>query len=110
MVERRVMVGVEGLVLVTKDGAVRLEVRAKPRAKRSGIVGAKGGALEVSLAAPPVDGAANDELVRVLAAALGVPRRQLALVRGESSRTKLVEVTGLSEADVRARIEAATSK
>jgi uncharacterized protein (TIGR00251 family) len=93
--------------LVDKDGAVRIEIHAKPRAKKSRILGARGDALEVSLAAPPVDGAANDELVRTLADALGVPRRQVVLVRGESSRQKLVEVTGLSLEEVRARLERA---
>jgi len=87
--------------LVEKDGAVRFEVHAKPRAKKSAVLGPRGDAVEVSLAAPPVEGAANDELLRVLAKALGVARRQLALVRGETSRTKLVEVTGLPAEEVR---------
>lgn len=93
--------------LVDKDGAVRFEVHAKPRAKRSRVVGPRGDALEVSLAAPPVDGAANEELVRTLAEALGVPRRHVSLVRGDASRHKLVEVTGLSAEEVRARLERA---
>ena len=87
-----------------KDGVVRFEVHAKPRAKKSRVLGAKGDALEVSLAAPPVDGAANDELVRLLAEILEVPRRQVTIARGTSSRTKLVEVSGLDEATVRARL------
>jgi uncharacterized protein (TIGR00251 family) len=90
--------------LAGKDGVVRFEVHAKPRAKKSRVIGAKGDALEVSLAAPPVDGAANDELVRLLAEVLDVPRRQVTIARGTSSRTKLVEVSGLDEATVRARL------
>jgi uncharacterized protein len=90
--------------LVEKDGAVRFEVHAKPRAKKSRVLGSRGDALEVSLAAPPVDGAANEELVRTLADALGVPKRQVVLVRGDSSRQKLVAVTGLSAEEVRARL------
>lgn len=86
--------------LVEKDGAVRVEVHAKPRAKKSRIVGIRGDAVEVSLAAPPVDGAANEELVRTLADALEVPKRQVQFVRGESSRTKLIAVTGLSVDEV----------
>ena len=93
--------------LVDKGSAVRFEVHAKPRAKKSRVLGPKGDALEVSLAAPPVDGAANEELVRTLADALGVPKRQVSLVRGEGSRQKLVEVTGLSVEEVRARLERA---
>jgi uncharacterized protein (TIGR00251 family) len=91
--------------LSEKDGAVRFEVRAKPRASKSRVLGWKGDALEVSLAAPPVDGAANEELVRVLADALGVARRQIAIARGEGSRTKLVEVSGASLDQVRSRLD-----
>lgn len=90
--------------LVEKDGAVRFEVHAKPRARTSRVVGVHGEALAVALAAPPVDGAANDELVRMLAAALSVPRRAVSVVRGHASREKLVEVRGLSAEEIRARL------
>jgi uncharacterized protein (TIGR00251 family) len=80
---------------------VTFEVRAKPNAKRSAIRGARDGALEVRLAAPPVDGAANDELVAVLALALGLPRRDVHLVHGASSRIKRIEVRGLDVEEVR---------
>jgi uncharacterized protein (TIGR00251 family) len=93
--------------LVDKDGAIRFEVHAKPRAKKSRLVGERGDALEIALAAPPVDGAANEELVRFVARLLGVPRRQVALVRGETSREKLVAVTGLSLAELGALLQAA---
>jgi uncharacterized protein (TIGR00251 family) len=93
--------------LVEKEGAVRFEVHAKPRAKKSRVVGMRGDALEVALAAPPVDGAANEELVRVLARALGVAKREVELVRGDSSRQKLVAISGLSVAEVEARLRAA---
>jgi uncharacterized protein (TIGR00251 family) len=85
---------------------VRIAVKAKPRAKTSRVVRAEGTSIEVALAAPPVDGAANDELLRVLAEVLGVPRSALAIVRGASARQKLVEVQGLSEPDVIARLRA----
>ena len=78
--------------LSEKDGTIRFEVHAKPRAKKSRIVGPRGDALEVALAAPPVDGAANEELVRILAKALDVPRRNVHIVRGETSQKKLVAV------------------
>jgi uncharacterized protein (TIGR00251 family) len=96
------------LALVVKDGEVRFEVHAKPRAKKSAIVGVRspGGALEVAIAAPPVDGAANEELVATLARALGVPKRDVRIVRGEGGRSKLLAVTGLREAEVRARLAA----
>jgi uncharacterized protein (TIGR00251 family) len=93
--------------LLEKDGAVRFEVRAKPRAKKSKLVGSRGDAIAIALAAPPVDGAANDELIRFLAQVLGIPRRSVELVRGESSREKLVAVTGVAAAEVEARLRAA---
>jgi hypothetical protein len=91
----------------TRDGGVRVEVRARPRARKSRLAGAREGALLVDLAAPPVDGAANAELVEVLAAALGVPRRDVTLVRGDTGRTKLVEVRGIAADEVRRRLSEA---
>ena len=79
-------------------------VRAKPNAKRSAIAGVREGALEVRLAATPIDGAANDELVAVLASALGVPRRDVQLAHGGSSRIKRIEVRGLHVEEVRTRL------
>jgi uncharacterized protein (TIGR00251 family) len=90
--------------LVAKGDAVRFEVHARPRAKKSRVLGVREGRLDVSLAAPPVDGAANEELVATLAKALGVPKSRVSLVRGESGRTKLVEVRGLTLDEVRARL------
>jgi uncharacterized protein len=90
-----------------KDGELRFEVHAKPRAKRTSIGADTSGALEVALAAPPVDGAANEELVHVLAKALGVPRRAVRVVRGEGSRHKLVAVSGVALDELLARLAAA---
>jgi uncharacterized protein (TIGR00251 family) len=92
------------LPVTTHGGAVRIAVAAKPRSRASRIGAPRDGALVVHLAAPPVDGAANDELVAVLAAALGVPKRDVVLVRGESSRHKVVEVRGVSEGQARERL------
>src|ERR1700733_16279656 len=89
---------------VSRDGGVTFGVHAKPNAKRSAITGVRDGALEVRVAAPPVDGAANDELVATLASALRVPRRDVHLVQGASSRAKRIEVQGLSVDEVRARL------
>jgi uncharacterized protein len=91
----------------TREGAVRLEVRARPRARASRVIGVRGGAVVVDLAAPPVDGAANAELIATLARALSIPRREVELVRGDSSRLKVVEVRGIAESDVAARLLAA---
>ncbi len=69
---------------------------------------AEGISVDVALAAPPVDGAANDELVRVLSEVLGVPRSALSIVRGTSGRRKVVEVEGATAAEVIERLAAAT--
>lgn len=65
-----------------------LAVSVVPNAKRTGADGLHDGALRVRLAAPPVDGKANETLVAWVAAELGVPRRQVALVRGQTARRK----------------------
>ena len=79
---------------VEKDGVVTFSVRVVPRASRSEIVGEHDGALRVRIAAPPVDGAANDELVRLLARAFDVPRSAIEISAGHASKLKTVRVTG----------------
>ena len=74
------------------DGGWTLAVRVQPGARRSEIVGELGDELKVRLAAPPVDGRANAELVRFVAELAGVPRRNVRLTLGHSSRSKVVEV------------------
>lgn len=75
-------------------GAVTFGVRVVARASRSAVAGEHGGALRVRVAAPPVDGAANEELVRTLAKALNVPPRAVEIVSGLSSKMKSVRVRG----------------
>jgi uncharacterized protein (TIGR00251 family) len=81
---------------------VRVAVHVQPRASRSEIVGVHGAALKVRLQAPPVDGAANEALVTLLAEQLGVPQRSVRVVAGTTSRAKTVEIDGSTEAAVRA--------
>ncbi|WP_203046751.1 DUF167 domain-containing protein [Pimelobacter simplex] len=72
-----------------------LAVRVQPGASRTGAAGpagVEGAELKVRLASPPVDGRANDELVRWLAKELGVPKGAVVLVRGQASRSKLVRI------------------
>ena len=80
--------------------SVRITIRAKPRAKKSRISHAEGLTVDVQLSAPPVDGAANEELLRVLAAALRIRVSALSLVLGQSSKNKVVEVRDLDAATV----------
>lgn len=91
----------------SSDGAVRVTVRAKPRARQSRIVRAEGLTVEVALAAPPVDGAANEALVETLAAALSVGKQSVRLVQGAGSKSKVVEVLGLTADQVRELLAAA---
>jgi hypothetical protein len=85
--------------------STRLAVHVQPRAARSEVVGEHGGALKIRLAAPPVDGAANEALVEFVAARLGLPRRQVRLVGGAASRRKLLEIDGMDAATVAARLQ-----
>ena len=88
------------LTVLPAHDAVRFAVRVQQRASRSEIVGMHGDAMKVRLSAPPVDGAANDALVELIAAALGVGRRAVHIVSGMSSRSKVVEVEGVTAAAV----------
>ena len=81
-----------------------IDVRVIPRARRTESSGERDGAFVIRLAAPPVDGAANDALVEFLSDALNVPRRAVRIVSGERSRRKRVEIDGLTRADVEARL------
>ena len=81
-----------------------LAVRVIPRARRTEIAGRRGGAVLVRLAAPPVDGAANEALLAFLSDRLGVPRRRLALLRGAASRDKVVDVEGMAASEVLRRL------
>jgi uncharacterized protein (TIGR00251 family) len=76
------------------DGRISFRVRVVPRASRTQIMGVQEDALRVRLAAPPVEGAANEELVRALARELRVPARAVEITSGHASRLKQVRVSG----------------
>jgi uncharacterized protein (TIGR00251 family) len=84
--------------------AVTILVHVQPRAKRTEVVGWHGDAVKIRLAAPPVAGAANAELVRFLADRLDVPRASVTLVAGAAGRRKRVTVRGVTEADALKRL------
>jgi uncharacterized protein (TIGR00251 family) len=94
------------LMVQEREGAVRFTVRVQPRNSRSAVVGVHVGALKVKLNAAPVDGAANEELVDLLAEWLGVPARAITIVQGAAARSKVLEVTGISADQVRRRADA----
>lgn len=85
-------------------GAVVLTIHVQPGAKAAGVAGTYGDALKIRIAAPPVDGRANEALLDFLASRLGVPRRAVSLVAGESSRRKRVRVDGATADAVVARL------
>lgn len=77
-----------------QNGELQFKVQVVPRASRTEIVGEHNGALKIRLAAPPVDGAANEELVRLLASKLKVPRAAVQITSGHHSKAKVLKVTG----------------
>lgn len=81
----------------TAEG-IRLRLQIQPRASRTAVAGLHGDSLRIRLAAPPVDGAANDELIRFLAALLGVPTRAVGITAGHAGRRKTVRVEGVDAA------------
>jgi len=78
------------------NGSLTFKVQVVPRASRSELVGEHDGALRVRIAAPPVDGAANQELIRTLARAFGVSRSAIEITSGQTSKRKEVRVVGAS--------------
>ncbi len=83
---------------------VRVRLHVQPRASRSELAGRHGDAIKVRLTAPPVDGAANEALLRFLALRLEVPRSALSLVAGESGRAKVVAIEAISSEDASRRL------
>lgn len=81
--------------------AARVTVRVQPRASRTEVVGEHGDAIRIRIAAPPVDGAANRELLSFLARQVGVAQSAVRLAGGGSGRTKIVEIDDVDAADVR---------
>ena len=87
---------------------MRLSLRVQPGARRTALLGRlSNGDWKVAVAAPPIDGRANEAVVELMSELLGLKRRQVAVARGTSSRDKLIEIEGLRESEANARLEAA---
>src|SRR2546422_8030576 len=84
---------------------VTLSLRVQPRASHNAVVGWTGDTLNIRLTAPPVEGAANAACVAFLADLLDLPQSQLEILTGARSRTKLVQITGLSQEEVYVRLK-----
>ena len=88
----------------TEDGAT-FAVKASAGGKRNAVVGVHGDALKVAVSAPRDKGRANEALVEVLAEALGVPKKSVALIKGETSTDKRFRIAGLNAAALRKRLD-----
>lgn len=87
-------------------GGVQITLKVQPRASRNEVGGMMGTELRVRVTAPPVDDAANAAVAELLAKTLGCPRGAVQLVKGRTSRHKVVQVTGLDAATVEAKLSA----
>jgi uncharacterized protein (TIGR00251 family) len=84
--------------LTARDGGVVLALHIQPGAKKTEVCGLHGDALKIRLAAPPVDGKANDALIEFLARVLSVPRSSVELLSGQTSRAKRLRIDGIDAA------------
>jgi uncharacterized protein len=91
------------MIQATGEG-ITISIRVIPRAARSGLAGVRNGALVVRLQAPPVEGAANAELIALIAATLDVPKKAVSIISGERSRQKRVQVFGIDGATAKSRL------
>src|SRR5581483_1555786 len=91
------------IIRETSDGA-SFAIKVHPRAKKNAINGEVGDALKVSIAAPPVEGRANEACIEFFAKLLKVPRSSVTIAAGQNSRNKVIQVARLSAEDVRARL------
>src|SRR5947209_18925319 len=87
-----------------KDGVI-LSVKLQPRASANSIEAPLGNELRVKVTAPPVDAAANEALIRLLAEQLGVPRNRIELLRGHTSRHKQLKLYGVSVAQLLSKVK-----
>ncbi|MCD9189147.1 MAG: DUF167 domain-containing protein [Pyrinomonadaceae bacterium] len=84
------------LKITEKDDSIIFSVRVVPRASKSEIVGEHDGALRVRIASPPVDGAANAELVRLFAKTFGVSKSEIEITGGQTSKSKQIKISGVT--------------
>jgi uncharacterized protein (TIGR00251 family) len=85
------------IAFTEKGDSITFTVRVVPRASKSEIIGEHDGALKVRIASPPVDGAANEELIKLLSKTFGVSKSAVAIVSGHSSKLKQVKIAGIGK-------------
>ncbi len=86
-----------------RNGELTFRVRVVPRASKTAVAGELDGAVKIRIASPPVDGAANEELIRFLAKLLDVRRSDIEIIGGQTSKSKIVRVSGNSAEAVRGK-------
>ncbi len=86
--------------MTQRDGEVRITCRIQPRAGRSKVKDVQGGSVRIALAAPPVDGRANEELRDFLSDKLDIPKSAVSIVHGDKGRDKIVACAGVDRATV----------
>ena len=92
------------LLIHESDGGVSFAVKVHPRARKNAITGELGGALKVSLTTPPVEGRANEACIELFSKLLKLPRSSITIASGQTSRQKVIRVSGISAEEVRRRI------
>ena len=85
---------------------IAFAVKVQPRARRNAVTGSVGDALKLALTAPPVDGRANQALIEFLAELFEIPRASVTIASGETSRNKMVRITGISKLAIERKLEA----
>lgn len=90
------------LRITVREGRALVDVHVVPRSSKSAVVGVHDGCLKVTLDAPPVDGAANEALIALFAKLLKRSRREVTIVRGETSRRKTLAIAGVDAAQIEA--------
>jgi uncharacterized protein (TIGR00251 family) len=94
------------IAFIENDVSITFSVRVIPRSPKAEIVGEYDGALKIKLKSPPVDGAANNELIRFLSKLLEVPKANIEIVAGEATRSKRIRVSGITSAQTNAILQA----
>jgi hypothetical protein len=90
------------LAIEDRDGRATFAIRVSPRASKNAVGGVHDGALKIAVTAPPVDGEANEAIVKLLSKRLGVPKRAITIVSGATGRDKRVAIEGVTADAIRA--------
>jgi hypothetical protein len=86
------------------NDCTKIEIKILPGSSRNRVTLEENGSLKVHLTAPPVDGKANRALIAFLSSILSVPKKAITLVKGETSRKKVIEITGMTKNEIRSKV------